>query len=747
MKKLLLLLALSFAVTFAPIPLCAQSYTGLALQNSPGVYARVVPFAPVTVCAVGDTQVPCVQRVAIYSDQTLTTQCSLNANGNGAPLSGATCNNPGLADANGNFTFFAPPTTYRICVYAQNYLCQVVSAGGSGFTAFLQRTNSPNGTLTSQLVTYDCAHIDGNGFCDVQNAALSDRGVIGVCLLNCGTTGIATIGTYLSAPCAMDGGPVTPGDVVSASPTVRGFCNDEGNTVAQSGVQTIGRISKANSGGSGTLAQIDFFLGDLTSPGGSSGSGTVTTCGSSGGSNAYYPGIGNVVSCDPSVTDNGAGVVGLLGLNVNDASHAGYYNVYAGPTPPAAPASAVQHTVPTSVTGYTWVDPGAAGTGCLQAANTSGTVQISFTGVNCGTVGSPPQAGSPVAPTLTPLGTTGSTTITYAAIGCQDGPTCAKHSPPVTATITNANANLASPNPSVKITGYGDTLPGYRCFILCRTATNGTTPNTTGIITGANQCVGKGYIDTGAAGDGTNCASFFAGNTTKLDPDGVYNVMAPCASIPHSPNYGPSSLPCTPNVLDDEAGETAPTPGSANDPIWTWVNQNGTTATYTGGMISLTSSAAADQDSCLSQPLPGSTPYTFTAKIYYGGTATANTLPFLGFRESATGKIVAAGVQTQNSSTSGRLLVDKRTAATAAGTYPITGGTATATNAIWFQAQNDGTNTNYKWSPDGLPNDYITLLSEAKATYFTTGPDQVILCINNQAGTSKLHADLVRRTQ
>src|SRR5579872_2138333 len=124
----------TFVAVFALalVSLCAHSqvYTGTALQNSAGNVARIVPFAPVTVCASTDTNVPCTAKSTIFTDATLSIPCTLTT-GTGAPLSGSGCNNPGIADANGNFTFFATPGNYRICSYAQNYVCVMVPAGSS----------------------------------------------------------------------------------------------------------------------------------------------------------------------------------------------------------------------------------------------------------------------------------------------------------------------------------------------------------------------------------------------------------------------------------------------------------------------------------------------------------------------------------------------------------------------------------------------------------------------------------------
>src|SRR6266496_1424859 len=102
LKRIALILALACAPAFS------QTYSSTAMQNSPGNYARVVPLAPVTVCASSDLATPCTTKVTIYSDETLGTPCTLSANQIGQPISGTGCNNPGIADASGNFSVFLP---------------------------------------------------------------------------------------------------------------------------------------------------------------------------------------------------------------------------------------------------------------------------------------------------------------------------------------------------------------------------------------------------------------------------------------------------------------------------------------------------------------------------------------------------------------------------------------------------------------------------------------------------------------
>jgi hypothetical protein len=109
MKKLAFLFFI-----FMPLLAYAQyePYHDIALYNA-GQYVRAIPSAQINVCAAGDTNIPCVTPVTIYTSsagtQTLAT-C------------GTGCFN---ADLNGNYQFF---------VASGNYTVTVTGAGYTGFS-------------------------------------------------------------------------------------------------------------------------------------------------------------------------------------------------------------------------------------------------------------------------------------------------------------------------------------------------------------------------------------------------------------------------------------------------------------------------------------------------------------------------------------------------------------------------------------------------------------------------------------
>lgn len=87
-------------------------------------------------------------------------------------------------------------------------------------------------------------------------AATSDTGgVVGICVLNCGTTGNATIQQSGSEFCNFDGATVA-GDYVQISSTQTGNCHDAGAVLPSSG-QLIGRVQSTN-GSQGSYSIILF---------------------------------------------------------------------------------------------------------------------------------------------------------------------------------------------------------------------------------------------------------------------------------------------------------------------------------------------------------------------------------------------------------------------------------------------------------------------------------------------------------
>lgn len=639
----------------------------------------------------------------------------------------------------------------------------------------------PNGaacTTTNLLVEYDGSTVGGTA--SVQTASLGSNKVVGVADQGAGCSGSVRIADHGFHACVFDNQTVIH-DAVIASATSAGQCSDGGASVQ--GTQVVGRVASVNSG-AGTVATVDWFTGDtqLTA-------GTITSCATGGGANAYYPGIGQVVSCDQYIKDDGAG-----GLTFNNPAYAGFSYKKQGPVPPATPANTRMDYMPTSVTTHSVKHPstagaagqaevvdttstdangntidnmkwGTAGGGVeaqvsgLDNANCTGGVcplinfvpgtGIAITNTSGGDVqiassASASQIANPIAPTLTVGGTPGASTVTYVVQLCEDGSACTKHTQTSTATATTANATLSSS--PITISAYADTVYGWRCANIYRTV-GGPSQGLVG------ACVGKAFIDNGVAAS--------AGSATNTNTTALIQTMNPTSGgcdYPSGSPQGVDGLPCSPNAYDSEFAHTFGTPGDANDGIWTTsINLSGTTAAWTQGMLSFATPVGTSTFKCLFKPFTSSTPYAFTALAWttFGWNQGTNPSEVaLALRESATGKMVFVGIETD--STEHRIIT--QTDAGPSGTGTLTGTTTatnvsvgtriTGTNPGSYRISNDGTTLHFWQSLTGATYTEVGT-GTAVTSAFTTAPNQVGFCVQNNAtgGTAIAEFDYLRKTQ
>jgi len=645
-------------------------------------------------------------------------------------------------------------------------------------------TNSATGTTLNLLVQKDSS-------ANAVTASTSSAVVIGIADDGAGVTGPVDIAVLGFHSCVFDN-QTAVNDYVIPSTTVAGQCSDAGAT-KPSNAQIIGTVATINSGAS-TTAIVDLFTGDTIAPGSTGGSGTVSNCGSNN-SNAYYAVVGNVVVCDALFTDDGAGNPTAKSIGLTDSSQAGFAFFSQGASPTLSALNSVYFFAPVAVTTYglKWPANGATD-GCLQGTSDAGsppTITFSFTGVPCGSgsgveiqtngvvnssqailnlqnsattfdgfqvthantsggnvqlgITTPnTQASNPSAPTVTPTGVTGATTDTYLVYGCEDV-NCARTSAvSATGTTSTANATLTSSNYNL-LTGYADTLFGYRLYVVCRTVAGGT-PSSTGIIATG---VGKAFKDTGLAGDGSNCASLHATNTTKLD-DHCFSSTAPGVNSPPGAPCGIDAPPSSPAKENDEMGEQFGAPADSNDGVYSkpFTFLANSAATWTGGMLQLSSSAGSGVDNvqCIARPVPASTPYTFNELQWMTAKhGNVDGWAGIGFYDSVSGKASTLMCSLSSSNTQ-NLLMLHWTSATAK-TNVFVGGTDSCQAVESMKAQNDGTNLVFSQSTDGVG--YTQEQSETIASFMVNQPTHVLLCINNNAvgGSIVTDFDYLRRTQ
>jgi hypothetical protein len=191
---------------------------------------------------------------------------------------------------------------------------------------------------------------------------------------------------------------------------------------------------------------------------------------------------------------------------------------------------------------------------------------------------------------------------------------------------------------------------------------------------------------------------------------------------------------------------------AASNTTFSWVNQNTATIATSGCAVQMTATSNAGgsvQLRCSSPPM--TTSFTLTAAFISNvqpitlGSNTNNE-SMVAFRESTTAKLVTYGLTSANNSNppwNHQQWTNPTTfSSQASDNIPFSPNSSTSQTLwpyfwapIWVKLQYDGTNLLYSYSYDGGVT-FAQLRSEAKATFFTTAPDQVCWGTNPQGGAA-----------
>lgn len=281
----------------------------------------------------------------------------------------------GFAGTQNRVTKFTTPSTIGNSSMTDDGLGLVLSPNGLsvvGSAYGLQYPNSANGSTNNLLACIDPTSVLVS---QVTTCPISALNAIGVVHSGGGATGNAQVSQSGFENCIFDNQTII-GDSVVPSTTAAGQCSDAG-AVRPPQTQGIGRVVTVNSG-AGTAASVQIFSLDISAPGASGGSGTVSNCGV-GGTIAYYGTSGNVVSCDTSTTDDGLGHVTSKSVGTTDATKAGFMWLAQGTDPGVPGAGKVQFAAPAAVASpYEIVMPGNHSTGCFFGTDAAGVVTVSF---------------------------------------------------------------------------------------------------------------------------------------------------------------------------------------------------------------------------------------------------------------------------------------------------------------------------------------------------------------------------------
>lgn len=163
---------------------------------------------------------------------------------------------------------------------------------------------------------------------------------------------------------------------------------------------------------------------------------------------------------------------------------------------------------------------------------------------------------------------------------------------------------------------------------------------------------------------------------------------------------------------------------------FTWLNQGSATITdlSSGGMALVVPAAASNNIRGLHKSAPG-TPYILTVGFAPQLHADSTCIAGIGFRESATGKLIVIG-----SAKVDELAIYKFNSPTSFNTslfarveWPM------ARLIQWFQIEDDGTDLFFRTGVDGI--NFQDIADEGRGTFFTTAPDQILFYCNSNNAT------------
>lgn len=166
---------------------------------------------------------------------------------------------------------------------------------------------------------------------------------------------------------------------------------------------------------------------------------------------------------------------------------------------------------------------------------------------------------------------------------------------------------------------------------------------------------------------------------------------------------------------------------------FSWNNQLSATESTYGSALVLSTEASRASPSVVSRiKTAPSAPYTITMCFRVSPKPTTsgglvNSFAGMIFRESGTDKRLNMGIfQNDNPN---RVVSFSQTGAT--GAFSTVTNLIIGTNSpLWFQISNDNTNLIWRYSADGYQ--WQQIATEAKTAHFTTAPDQVGYCVNQE---------------
>ena len=241
-------------------------------------------------------------------------------------------------------------------------------------------------------------------------------------------------------------------------------------------------------------------------------------------------------------------------------------------------------------------------------------------------------------------------------------------------------------------------------------------------------------LPVGTATSSTPFPAIVGGVTDQVTLEPVYTSLAGKAATSHT--HAESDVT---NLVTDLAAKATistltPTLTPLDQSSWTWVNQGAAVVTQSSTLVRLMAPTSATENVRARVVAVPATPYSVTAVVYPGPLRTGATTQIgLCFYDSAGGKIVAFGFNSNVASATNTINVGKYTNVTTLASN-ITLGSLSSIAEYWLRITDDGILHVYQVSFDKGIN-YETVLSEARATFFSTAaPNRYGIAVYNFGG-------------
>lgn len=206
----------------------------------------------------------------------------------------------------------------------------------------------------------------------------------------------------------------------------------------------------------------------------------------------------------------------------------------------------------------------------------------------------------------------------------------------------------------------------------------------------------------------------------------------------------PDVQPAVAAALTDEFNGT-----SLNPSRWTWLNQNGATATEANSLLTLTAPASAvNSMNGITQSVP-STPWTVVLKVNSVDLIPINPYAVSGLvLGDSTGRLITFALSYRDSDADLGLSVDYwLTATTYYGISPFPASAMPRHFPWWLKVQDDGTSLNFSFSGTGSV--YTPVVSVPRTAFLSSGPTSVGIVVGSDGANTAVNGafDYFRQVQ